>query len=219
MTHENAVVPRPFRNVFPIRTPLALKNENLRTVMTALLPSRANQELPEPSSPAGHKMLETLSNPDSVVDGEASICAFCRGTGTSEDENGVAPDEKGTFGLLVLLIEIVPLPKEVTNDPAKNKLECDELVVIESTSAFEPDSPPNGGADQDEEATSQTATERAGEVKLPPAHTFFALVSQNKAFTSPFGPFEPRAATPDEDVYEATLLAEVLPIEEKEPAK
>lgn len=49
VTYENAVVPRPSWNVLPIRTPLALKKENLRTVITALLPSRANHELPAPS--------------------------------------------------------------------------------------------------------------------------------------------------------------------------
>lgn len=162
-------------------------------------------------------MFETLSKPDVVDDGEASICAFCRGTGTSEDEKGVAPAENGTLGLLVPLMTEL-LPNEVTKEPAKNRLECDELAVIDETSALEPERPPNGGADQDEEATSQMATDGAGEVKLPPAHTFFALVSQNNALTSPLGPFEPSAATVP-DLYEATLLADVPPIEEKAPAK
>ena len=191
----------------------------MRTVITGLLPSRANQVFPEPSSPAGQRMLEILSKPDWLVDGDPSICAFCNGTGTSDEEKGVAPLENGTLGLLLPTIT-EPLPNEVTNEPAKNKLECDELAVIDETSASEPESPPNGGADQEEEATSQTATKGAGDLKLPPAHNFFALVSQNNALTSPFGPFEPKAATaPDDGLYEATLFTDVEPIEENEPAK
>lgn len=86
--------------------------------------------------------------------------------------NGVAPEENGTFGLFVELITVVELlPKDVTKEPAKNKLEAEEFVVMDSTSDVAPDKPPNGGADQELAFVSQTATALPGVVKLPPTHT------------------------------------------------
>ena len=62
-----------------------------------------NQVLPGPSPPAGQRMLEILLNPDSDEDGLATTSAMMRGRGTREEENGNAPVEKGTLGLLVPL--------------------------------------------------------------------------------------------------------------------
>ena len=62
-------------------------------------------------------MLLMLSKSPSVDEGPASICASCRGTGTREDEKAVAPEEKGTLGLLVPLIATEPLPKEARKEP------------------------------------------------------------------------------------------------------
>ena len=56
--------------------------------------------------------------PDSVDDGLALTSEADRGMGTSELENGVAPLEYGTFGLLVELM-VVFVPKVVKNEPAK----------------------------------------------------------------------------------------------------
>ena len=64
------------------------------------------------------------------MEGDASICAPSKGIGTKEEENGVAPEEKGTFGLFVLLTTVVLSPNEVINEPAKNKLSAEELVVV-----------------------------------------------------------------------------------------
>ena len=66
-----------------------------------------------------------------LVEGDASmiICAAYNGMGTS-NENGIAPLEKGTLGLLVLF-NAAPLPwNDMTNDPAKNMLEAEEFAVI-----------------------------------------------------------------------------------------
>lgn len=77
-----------------------------------------------------------------------------------------------------------------------------------------------GGLDQDRAFVSQTATEEPGDVKLPPTQTLLSFSSQNTAATSPLGPPDPSAAnSPEEGVYDATLFAEVLPIDEKDPAK
>ena len=43
------------------------------------------------------------------MEGDASICAPSKGIGTKEEENGVAPEEKGTFGLFVLLTTVAAL--------------------------------------------------------------------------------------------------------------
>lgn len=94
----------------------------MRTVITAVDPSAANQVEPEPSSPEGHSILLISEKPDSVEEGEAVISAPSRGMGTKEEEKGVAPAEKGTFGLLVPL-KVMLLPNAVTNDPAKNRLD------------------------------------------------------------------------------------------------
>lgn len=172
-THLNAVVPRPSRNVLPMRIPLALREANARIVITAWLPSAANQVSPGPSLPAGHNTLVILLNCESVLEGDATIWALCKGMGTSEDENGVAPAENGTFGLLVLFNVPVVFPNAVMNEPAKNKLAWEALVVIESTSDAAFARPPNGGALQADADGSQTATDDAGELKLPPNQTFF----------------------------------------------
>ena len=74
--------------------------------------------------------------------------------------NGVAPAEKGTFGLLVpFRVMLEAAPKEVMNEPEKNKLPADEFVVIESTSSPAPPRPPNGAADQAEDLGPQMATD------------------------------------------------------------
>lgn len=72
-----------------------------------------------------------LVKPESSVDGEPWTSALCNGMGTREEENGVAPAEKGTLGLVVALRE--PVPKAVTKEPAKKMLLLEELVVIELT--------------------------------------------------------------------------------------
>jgi hypothetical protein len=214
-------VPRPLRKVLPKRTPLALRKRKARAVMTAVFPSAANHVFPGPSGPDGHRILLMLLKPASELEASPSTSAPVNGTGTRDEENGVAPDEKGTFGLFVLLVETEPFPeKEVTKEPAKRRLEPDELVVMASTSASPPDRPPNGGADHDDVFGSQTATASAGEVNLPPVQTLLFAESQYNAETTPFGPPDPRAEKEDEEgVYDAMLAAVVPPNEEKLPAK
>jgi hypothetical protein len=88
-------------------------------VMRAVFPSAANQLFLGPSGPEGHRVFCILVNPASVVEGDASTCAPDSGTGTREEENGVAPLEKGTLGLLVLFNDD-PLPwNDVMKEPAK----------------------------------------------------------------------------------------------------
>src|ERR1700685_3565005 len=138
--------------------------------MTAVFPSAASQVFPGPSGPAGHKIFSMLLNCESVEEGDASmmICAACNGMGTSDEENGVAPLEKGTLGLFVLFNE-APLPwNDATNDPAKNMLEAEECVVIESTSAAARERPPKGAFDHEPALVSHMATDEAGEVNFPP---------------------------------------------------
>jgi hypothetical protein len=110
--------------------------------------------------------------------------------------------------------------KEVMKEPAKKRLESDEFVVMEKTVDCAPETPTKGGFDHEPDFTSNRATEEPGDVKLPPTQTFPSFASQNIAFTWPLGPLEPKAVNvPDEGVYDATLLAEVLAIDEKEPPK
>ena len=113
-----------------------------------------------------------------LLDGRASIWAFARGTGTRDEEKGVAPAEKGTLGLLVPLSTIEPLPNAVMNDPEKSRLDWEALATMERTSAPAPARPPNGGAAQDLDCVSQTATAEAGDVNLPPTHTWLCALSQ-----------------------------------------
>jgi hypothetical protein len=95
--------------------------------------------------------------------------------GTSDEENGVAPLENGTLGLLVLF-NAVPVPwKDVMNEPAKTMLEADEFEVMESTSAAAPERPPKGAFDQEPALVSHTATAEPGEVNFPPAHTLLSV--------------------------------------------
>jgi hypothetical protein len=179
MTYVNPVVAWSPRKVLPKRIPLAEIYENVLILMTAVFPLAANQVLPAPSAPAGQRMLVIFEKPDSEVDGSASIWAFCSGIGTNEEENGVAPAEKGTLGLFVLLITVVPFPwKEVINDPAKKMLDSDVLVVMDNTSASAPAKPPNGGEDQDDDLGLQVATADPGLENFPPAHTLPSLLSQ-----------------------------------------
>jgi hypothetical protein len=162
-------------------------------------------------------MLLMSENPESDVEGCASICAPCKGMGTKEEENGVAPAENGTLGLfVVLMVELSP--KLVMNDPAKNRLFSDEFVVMENTSDAAPDSPPKGGADHEFEFVSQTATACPGDEKLPPTQIFLLDSSQKIALTSPDGPPLPRALNFD-DANEAILLADVPLMDENNPAK
>lgn len=60
---------------------------------------------------------------------------------------------------------VVPLPKAVMKEPAKNRLASDEFVVMDRTSEAAPERPPKGGADHEEDEGSQTATDGAGDVK------------------------------------------------------
>lgn len=122
--------------------------------------------------------------------------------GTRDEENGVAPGEKGTFGLLVPFETTEPLPwKEVMKEPAKKRLASDEFVVIERTVDCAPETPTKGGFDHEPDLISQRATDEPGDVKLPPTQIFPSFASQNIAFTWPLGPLEPKAANvPDEGV-------------------
>ena len=163
-------------------------------------------------------MFEKLGSEE---EGEGSISALCNGIGTSDEENGVAPGENGTLGLLVPLI-VMLLPNAVMNEPAKKRLEAEELVVMESTSPAAPPSPPNGGADQELALVSHIATDDPGEVKRPPIHTRLFGSSQKIELTSPFGPsLAPPSALNDwlEDEKDATLFDVVPFIDEKRPAK
>jgi hypothetical protein len=85
-TYVNAVVPRPSRKVFPRRIPDAPIEEKARTVITAVLPSEENQVAPGPSFPVGQRTFWILLNWELVEEGDASIWAFWRGTGTSDEE-------------------------------------------------------------------------------------------------------------------------------------
>lgn len=158
--------------------PLAIKEEKALTVTTAVFPSAANHELPAPSSPEGHRMFSILLNCESDVDGEPTNSAFSNGIGTRDEENGVAPAEKGTLGLLVPFITVPLPPKEVMKEPAKKRLFAEELAVMESTRELAPDNPVNGGADHELALGSQTATDVPGDVNLPPNHTLPFLSSQ-----------------------------------------
>jgi hypothetical protein len=137
--------------------------------------------------------------------------------GTSDEENGVAPGEEGILGLLVLFNAVEFAAKEVRNEPAKNRLLSEEFGVIERTS---PEKPLNEGADHKLDLMFHTATDEPGDVKCPPTHSWLFDVSQKSEDIGPLGPLDPRVVNaPEEGVYEATLLADVLAIEEKDPAK
>ena len=85
--------------------------------------------------------------------------------------------ENGTLGLFVLLT--LPPWKLVVKDPANNKLDPEEFEDIESTCPLLfADSPPNGGADQEEDEGFQTATNDDGDVNSPPTQTRLLVVSQ-----------------------------------------
>lgn len=59
-----------------------------------------------------------------------------------------------------------------------------------------------------------------GEVKLPPAHTFFSGESQNSEYISPFGEVDVRVEKEfEEGLYEAILVAGASAREVKEPPK
>lgn len=191
--------------VFPRRTPYALIEENVKMVMRALLPSCASQVFPGPSEPVGQRIVWISLYSGFVDEGAASISAFCRGIGTSEDENGDAPGEYGTLGLLVLLTDVVFPAKDVTNEPAKNKLDEEVFEVIEKTWAFSPDSPLKGGADHEFDFVFQMATDEPGDEKCPPTQRLLLGTSQYRAVTGPLGPFEPtEEKVPEEGEYDAT---------------
>lgn len=174
--------------------------------------------LPAPSGPDGQRMLCISLNPVASDDGDPSTSACCKGMGTREDENGVAPAENGTLGLLVPFKAEVP--KEVVKDPAKNKLVWEEFVEMELTLACAPVMPEKGGCTHMPVGTFQTATEEAGDVKFPPTHNLLFFASQNIAPTSPLGPLEPREAKePEDGLYEATFDAGTPLIEVNEPEK
>jgi hypothetical protein len=143
-------------------------------------------------------MFLILLNCESVDDGEPSTSAFMRGIGTRDDENGDAPGDGGTFGLLELFKFGPPGPwNEVVKDPVKNKLESDELPLMDRTLGFEPVSPPKGGFDHVDDPISQKATLDPGEVNWPPTQMRFSFISQYIALTAPFGPPDPKEVNPE----------------------
>ena len=205
--------------MFPSRIPFALSEANALTLITAVLPSSASQVFPGPSGPEGHSMLWILLKLGLDEDGDASMCALDKGTGTRDDENGVAPVENGTLGLLVLLSAVLLSWNDAMNDPAKNKLEAEELVVMDNTSPAAPAKPPKGALDQELALGSHTATDDPGDANFPPTHTLLFFTSQYTALTSPLGPLDPNAEKVPEDwAYDAMLLAEMPPMDEKDPA-
>jgi hypothetical protein len=107
--------------------------EKVRTVIKGDELSAANHVFPVPSGPAGQSIFLMSPKPACDDEGDPSTWEFCKGTGTREEENGDAPAEKGTLGLLVPFKTAFPLPKAVTKDPVKNRLASEELVVIEVT--------------------------------------------------------------------------------------
>lgn len=140
--------------------------------------------------------ISRKSTPDNEEAGSTST--FSRGTGTRDEENGEAPGENGTLGLFVLLIS--PPWKFVTKEPVNNRLDSEEFEDIESTRPLLfAGSPPNGGADQEEDEGSQTATSDDGDENSPPTQTRLFLASQYTERMMPLGPLEPRADIwPDE---------------------
>jgi len=213
-THVNAVVPRPSRKVLPKRRPAALRELKVRTVITAVVPSWANHDCPGPSSPVGQRVLRISRKSGSDEEEAGSTSTFSRGTGTSDEENGEAPEENGTLGLFVVLI--IPPWKLVRKDPANNRLDSDEFEDMESTlPLLFADSPPNGGADQEEDEGFQMATNDDGDENSPPTQTRLLLVSQYTERMTPLGPPEPRAdALPEDGVYDTMFWAVVLPNDE-----
>lgn len=216
-THVNAVVPRPSRKVLPKRMPDALRELKVRTVITAVVPSRANHDCPEPSSPVGQRILRISWKLGSDEEGGGSTSTLSRGTGTSDEENGEAPEENGTLGLFVPL---TPPRKLVMKDPANNRLDSDEFEDIESTwPLLLVDSPTNGGADQEDDEGFQTATNDDGDENPPPTQTRLLLVSQYTERIAPLGPPEPRAdILPEEGAYDTIFWAGVFPNDENWPA-
>src|ERR1700690_3013368 len=79
-----------------------IKRSECLNIDDCRVPIGSEPSIPRPSGSAGHKIFSMLLDCE-LVEGDASmiICAACNGMGTS-DENGVAPLEKGTLGLLVL---------------------------------------------------------------------------------------------------------------------
>ena len=217
-THVNAVVPRPSRNVLPKRRPAALREVKVRTVITAVVSSKANHDWPGPSSPVGQRMLRISWKSGSDEEGAGSTSTFSRGTGTSDEENGEAPEENGTLGLFVPLIT-APW-KLVRKDPVNNRLDSDEFEDIESTRPLLlADSPPNGGTDQEEDEGFQMVTNGDGDEKSPPTQTRLLLVSQYTDRITSSGPPEPRAdILPEEGVYDTMFWAGVPPNDENWPA-
>ena len=147
-------------------------------------------------------------------EGAGSTSTSSRGTGTREEENGEAPGENGTLGLLVPLIE--PSWKLVTKDPAKNKLDWEEFEDIEDTCPLlVVGNPPNGGADQEEDEGFHTATNEEGEENRPPTQTRLLATSQYTERMTPLGPPDPKADIfPEEGVYDAMFCAGVPPKDE-----
>ena len=114
-----------------MRTPLAERKEKARTVIKGEESSAASHVFPLPSGPAGQRIFLMSLKPACDDEGAPSTWAFCKGTGTREEENGDAPAEKGTLGLLVPFKTAFPSPKAATKEPVKNRLDSEELVVME----------------------------------------------------------------------------------------
>lgn len=166
--------------------------EKVLMVTLATLPSAASHVFPGPSAPAGQRMDFISPNCESLEEGEALTSALLRGMGTRDDENGVAPAENGTFGLLEP-VRFPPLPwKEARKEPATKTLEPDELEVMEDTWAPAPDTPEKGAFDHEPAFGSQTAMFAPGEEKAPPAQTLVCFGSHQSVSTRPFGPPEPK---------------------------
>lgn len=76
-------------------------------------------------------MLVTLANPDVLDDGEPMTSALDSGIGTREVENGVAPDETGTFGFETFWLRVVAFePNCVRNEPEKRRLPASTVGVM-----------------------------------------------------------------------------------------
>lgn len=67
--------------------------------------------------------------------------------------------------MLVLFNAVAFAAKEVRNEPAKKRLFCEVLEVMEKTSAPSPIKPLNGGADQELDLVFHIATDEPGDVK------------------------------------------------------
>lgn len=153
---------------------------------------------PGPSSPDGQRILEIFEKAGLLLFGDAPMSPGPNGIGTKDEENGVEPCEKGTFGLLFDEILAEPPPKEVRKAPARRRLDDD--VGEEEMENTGPLRPAKGGGDHLSDLGVYTATEPAkpldpevGPWNSPPNQTSPLVVLQNTAVTFPSKPPPPSA--------------------------